>query len=321
MRTSLPRTPSRTRWGFTLIELLVVIAIIAILIGLLLPAVQKVREAAARSTCQNNLKQLGTASHNYASTYQDKLPSITVSVNANLGDTQFHGGNPHVLLLPFMEQTALYQGILAASPTGNYNGSPYWTPWDRSVNGKQLLYYVIKPYLCPSDNTLANGWPSNRGQDWAGTSYAANYQLLGQVHAGNADMSKYKVGNIPDGTSNTILFADSYGGRTSDHGQLWAWPGWDWAGDGRYGATFAWGGNSSRWNYPSGWGNWNQPPLFGVTQANASDRTRVYANHIGSCQVGMADGSVRGVTSGVSQPTWENAIRPDDGNVLGSNWN
>jgi prepilin-type N-terminal cleavage/methylation domain-containing protein len=312
----------RARKGFTLIELLVVIAIIAILIGLLLPAVQKVREAAARSTCSNNLKQLGLAVQNYAGTNSDALPGTTDSVNATPYSTQFHGSNCHFLILPYIEQDALYKGVLSAAPTGTYNGANYWTPWDRTIasSGKQLLYHTVKPFICPSDATLNNGIPSNRGPDWAGTSYANNYQLFGAFHSGNADRSKLKIGNIPDGTSNTIMFACEYGGRTSDHGQLWAYPGWDWAGDGRYMPTFAWGGNSSRWTYPSGWGNWNQPPLFGVPQASATDRTRVYAVHTTTCLVGLADGTVRGVNASVTQPTWENAVRPDDGNVLGSNW-
>ncbi|WP_020471193.1 DUF1559 family PulG-like putative transporter [Zavarzinella formosa] len=319
----------RNRKGFTLIELLVVIAIIAILIGLLLPAVQKIREAANRMSCSNNLKQLGIAAQNYAGTFGE-LPPITTAVNG-IQQVPTHGASIHYVLLPFIEQSALFAAgqVLPASPP-IYNGTPYTTPWDRTVTGApankpQVLYQTIKPFQCPSDVTMTNGYPSNRGQDWAGTSYAANYQLFGQTHVGNEDRSKFGVGTVPDGTSNTIAFADSYAGRPTgtDHGQLWAYPGWDWAGDGKYSAVFGWGGNSSRWTYPNGWnGNnaWSLTPMSGIPQAQATDRTRVYANHSSTCMVGLLDGSVRSVRTSITQPTWENAIRPDDGTPLGSDW-
>lgn len=185
-----------------------------------------------------------------------------------------------------------------------------------------MLYQIVPGFSCPSDVTLNNGIPTNRGADWAATSYAANYSLFGPSHSGNADRSPYKIGNIPDGTSNTLTFACTYGGRTSDHGNLWAYPGWDWAGDGKYNAVFAWGGQGTRFNTGGigGWGSWNIPPKFSIPQNQATDRTQVYANHTGTCIVALADGSVRGVNASVTQLTWQYAVMPNDGQVLGSNW-
>jgi prepilin-type N-terminal cleavage/methylation domain-containing protein len=140
------------RPGFTLIELLVVIAIIAVLIGLLLPAVQKVRDAAARMSCSNNLKQLGTAAHNYQSTF-GKLPpgSLGARPAANPDTDPTFFSYQHLgcltLLLPYIEQDNLYKSMkINANPTAP---GPLWVTVPENVAAAQQR---VKTYLCPSDN-------------------------------------------------------------------------------------------------------------------------------------------------------------------------
>ncbi|MCI0458496.1 MAG: DUF1559 domain-containing protein [Gemmataceae bacterium] len=156
--------PVRTRRGFTLIELLVVIAIIAILIGLLLPAVQKVREAAQRSQCQNNLKQIGLAMHSYHDA-KKKLPPG----NGYLAPRMHRSWC--VLLLPYLEQTAIYKGI-------NLNVSQLNTTVGPSgLSNRQLIQQNLAIVLCPADGAAAT--PRTRTDDarsivLALTSYASN---------------------------------------------------------------------------------------------------------------------------------------------------
>jgi prepilin-type N-terminal cleavage/methylation domain-containing protein len=296
----------RTRLGFTLIELLVVIAIIAILIGLLLPAVQKVREAAARTTCSNNLKQFTTAIHNYASTYQDKLPPVK-AWNATGTPSWQYRGSWHFSLLPYIEQDALYKTGLT-----NLNAT-----WDAALantpNTNTLKSAVLKPFRCPSDPTDNNGFPSNRGQDWAGTAYSCNWSIFGNLNVNSARFAQFTVANIPDGTSNVIAMTETMmgcqnAGSNTDGGGLWAI------------IPDSWGfqyqphiGNPSV-------ANWNQTPQIGITQAAQCVKGRSQGLHTGQCLTAMMDGSVKSVNAAISQPTWNAALLPADGMVLGSNW-
>lgn len=291
------------RRGFTLIELLVVIAIIAILIGLLLPAVQKVRAAAARMQCSNNLKQLGTAVHNFASTYNSMLPALTSSTGApSWGKYQ---GCILLTLLPYIEQQNLFNN--AMTNTGS--------TWSASNGAGSIVQKtMVKTYICPSDFNVTNGWSASQVNSWMAASYGANFQLFGTVRAGgNCDGPMYNIGNIPDGTSNTITFAETYA-AVSNGGNLWAYPGidwsWQWTPVVANSRTFGAGGNV---------GNWDGLPQMNPTKAQAN-KANAQGIHTAVCMVGLADGSVRGVSSGVSYPTWQHALMPGDGVPLGSDW-
>jgi prepilin-type N-terminal cleavage/methylation domain-containing protein len=221
-RSCFVRGPAR-RPGFTLIELLVVIAIIAILIGLLLPAVQKVREAAARAKCSNNIKQMSLALHNCNDT-QGRLPPMSGTFGgAYYAPLFFH-------LLPYIEQDNVWKGAtwLNFAPVGQAQPSPantvnigvIWPTWD-SVNVSNYTWLRqarIPTYQCPSDPSIGSclDWCDGDG------SYAGNFQVFGKTGATMPNSRNWQVlmpffdggGGIPrtfvDGTSNTIVFAEKY---------------------------------------------------------------------------------------------------------------
>jgi prepilin-type N-terminal cleavage/methylation domain-containing protein/prepilin-type processing-associated H-X9-DG protein len=210
------------RLGFTLIELLVVIAIIAVLIGLLLPAVQKVRSAAARIKCANNLKQIGLALHNYHDTNQSLPPGVKSAHVSDWGATDAPGWGWAAYLLPYVEQDNLARTIrLDLSIADPQNATARVTP--------------VSVFLCPSDAALPTWTASTAGADWKTPGAAicdvaaANY--LGMGSSEDADdndfdwngvlypNSRVRLTDITDGTSQTLAASE----RLQRHGQVtWA---------------------------------------------------------------------------------------------------
>ena len=199
----------RRRDGFTLIELLVVIAIIAVLIGLLLPAVQKVREAANRMSCQNNLKQIVLANHNLHDA-AGRLPVGCYMPYAHDGYRPTHditypfGPNWAVYILPYIEQTALYSSINIGSYPGTalpQNLQNYGT-YDRSW--RALRGAVVKTYICPSDPNSLNPYVDATGVDappevgWARGNYAGTAGFTDSDHT--TDGARCLTNNPFDGS-------------------------------------------------------------------------------------------------------------------------
>ncbi len=328
---------TRQNRAFTLIELLVVIAIIAVLVGLLLPAVQKVREAAARMQCSNNLKQIGLATHNFVSTYS-KLPGFSSFVWNNPGGN--HETGIFYLLLPYLEQ----QNLVTLSKTANNQG--YYLPGGYTDYCVTIGENLVKTYLCPSDGTntghLDLGSTSNYGPLYATGSYSANVLVF------DPNPPRSLLSAMPNGTSNVIMFGhrlewcndvNDYGPNANQYG----YNDWDLTPDqsGTYHPTPGYGWSTyfaNRGNYMNattnvqghglhpltagGYPDFTDGSLpFQVQPAPGScDPTVLASPHTGVMPVGLGDGSVRIVSPSISTTTWLTANTPDNGQVLGSDW-
>lgn len=300
--------------AFTLIELLVVIAIIAILIGLLLPAVQKVREAAARMSCQNNLKQFGLALHNYANTNDNKFPATRVTVN---GDAKFRAWTP--LALPYVEQD---------------NVAKQWnftTKWNTGTNltVSQTNFKLFKCPSAPDSRTQAPVGPLGLG-DYATTNavrrrfYTANgipnFPIAGTGAGDEAPGAMAKVTDTPilaitDGTSNTIVLVEDAGRpnlfqRGTNTGAITA-DGWGWADPDGVGISIDGvvpGTLGTAW------------ATGGTCFINCTNDSETYAFHSGGTNVLMADGSVRFVSQSISAATFAYLVTASGGDIVGGNF-
>jgi prepilin-type N-terminal cleavage/methylation domain-containing protein len=275
---------SQKRLGFTLIELLVVIAIIAILVGLLLPAVQKVRAAAARTKCINQLKQTVLACHAYNDANNGLPPTYGAQTNIAYAPT----GSTFWFLLPFMEQQNLYnQANYTSTNTGTfgtYVGYAYNVP--------------MKMFQCPSDPTVQTAGTSVTGVG----SYVSNFQVFGSIGGTSS------VANMPDGTSNTIFFAETFAScGTGPTYNMW-------------GTYSGFAGANPAYNLGT-----QAAPITPPFQTNATNSANCLVGytqgpHISSMNAGVGDGSVRTLTSGLSGSTFWAAITPNGGEVLGADW-
>ncbi|MCE9561095.1 MAG: DUF1559 domain-containing protein [Planctomycetes bacterium] len=327
------RCPPR-RGAFTLIELLVVIAIIAILIGLLLPAVQKVREAAARLRCQNNLKQFGVALHNYESsnaTFPQGSSSATTPVSGSFYN--INAQNWRVRLFPYMEQGALH-GKLDLGGTASLSGYSGTPP---SATNAILLKLVISTYRCPSnpddptgsppsmDNQLgtqlidyvgiAGAYPDPIGR--ATSVYQSGYGYIGNNGCLPANES---VGfkSITDGTSNTMIIAEQSGkvgtvNISSNYGGGWI--------GAQFNQPISQITTPGQLNFATGITTVRFQINARSTVSNASalpyhTNTVLNSLHTGGINVVFADGSVRFLTDSTPMATLQNLSVKDDGQVF-----
>jgi prepilin-type N-terminal cleavage/methylation domain-containing protein/prepilin-type processing-associated H-X9-DG protein len=334
------RQSSPMRRGFTLIELLVVIAIIAILIGILLPAVQKVREAAARTKCMNNLKQLGLGIHNFESAYS-KLPSPGEGVIPNTATKDYDTHSFFTYILPYIEQEAAYR---LTDLTKVYNDSA-------APNNQVAAKTQVPIYLCPSAAGVEPD-PKGYGQtSYMPISYCDIDPTTGLRNGtlkspGALRITKYggsKIGDITDGTSNTIAIGEDSSYRNNetifpfqlssavDPGNIdvnpsgkrainrWADPE---TGNGVSGPPMGDPGSPNFLNKPGPYVNQTATPIGGSTSTclwslnNCGPNDELFSSHPSGVVVVFMDGHVGFIRDSIDAASIRYLCVPDDGQTI-----
>jgi len=340
-------SPKRSS-GFTLIELLVVIAIIAILIALLVPAVQKVREAAARIQCTNNLKQLALGTHNFHDVFKTLPPGYTTSQSA--ANAWMIAGSPHtgigptwnVQILPYIEQGPIYSLVETKcyGPAGDGQDLTEANPadnWEHAANGGIGSFIPGSVWTCPSappqqtlfasgnlENLAHGNYVANFGSDTLGTSIS-NTQTAGPMGVAFTALNPVgerwgrgkgiKLVGIPDGSSNTLLLSEIYGNDDVQDGRgVWVWA--------AVGATSFTArtlpntpGDTMYGCMPTYTGPAKLACVRNRNDANVWAAAR--SNHTGGVNAALADGTVRFVSDSISLATWRSLATRGAGDIVG----
>jgi hypothetical protein len=337
-----------SRGDFRLVDLLVLLSIGIVLILLALPVVYRTDRDYGRVYCQNNLKLLALAIHNYASTWNNALPALSgAPIEGGVARPQ----SIFFTLLPYLEEEKIHDAATKQAVTRT---------WEAAVPGSSdpVFRTIVLLFHCPADSSNSTTFPAAAG--WGGSSYAANAQVFG-INPGvvnepapggkswNVLQPQYDIRTIPDGTSNTIFLTERFalaGRGNAATPCAWANPP---AGGASIGGNFdalgcplqrfvgngvvrasvcgpavffgsgvpgdpvgAIAGDGSVPMYPL--------PEIHVVPEDASTDGQAQSQHRHVVQIAMGDGSARGISATVSQVTWVRAICPDDRKDLGKDW-
>jgi prepilin-type N-terminal cleavage/methylation domain-containing protein/prepilin-type processing-associated H-X9-DG protein len=308
------------RNGFTLIELLVVIAIIAVLIGLLVPAVQQVREAAVRTQCQNNLHQLAVAAHSFHDSYKKFPPAVNLPDAAAEGAPGWPGApftgkwtSLHIMLMPFIEQ----KNMIGTNFVDNVK-----TPHNINCSGPNPLGGQVVPiYICPGDGQMPDP-PTGvyNNLTFAITSYAGCAGTSATNPDGNTNLkngifyinSSVRLTEITDGTSQTFLFGERSRLNLPVTGTSEVLGGWAWVNQ------YAMEDNTLNTSQPMESGLGCDPPGYICPDGFKRSVNEFGSQHVGGfiSNFAMADGSVRPIYKNITIVTFERLSTRNGGEII-----